>query len=74
MPAGEYSDFQLNTDTSGLQPHFHDIYYPQEELEFPTHINLRTGEMTPKHDDYQHMIMLDPQEQPPADPMRDRVE
>ena len=74
VPAGEYSDFQLNTDTSDLQPHFHDIYYPQEELEFPTHINVRSGEMKPKNVDFEHMIMLDPQEQPPPDPMRDRIE
>ena len=74
VPAGEFSDFQLDTDTSDLHESVHDIHFPREELEFPTHINMRTGEMKSKHSDFNHMIMLDPQEQPPVDPMRDRVE
>ena len=74
VPAGEYRDFQLNTNVSDLHDMVHQIAYHEDELEFPTHINLRTGQMTAKHDDHIHMIMLDPLEQPPEDPMRDRVE
>ena len=74
VPAGEFRDFQLNTDVSDLHDMVHDVQYPEDELEFPTHINLRTGQMVAKHDDHVHMIMLQPQEQPPTDPMRDRVE
>lgn len=73
VPAGEFRDFQLNTDVSDLHDMVHEIHYP-EDLEFPTHVNLRTGAMTAKHDDHTHMIMLDPLEQPPMDPMRDRME
>ena len=74
VPAGEFRDFELDTNVSDLHEFVHGIQYPAEELEFPTHINIRTGQMTAKHDDHQHMIMLDPQEQPPIDPMRDRME
>ena len=74
VPAGEFRDFQLDTDVSDLQDYVHEVAYPEDELEFPTHVNVRTGQMTPKHDDHRHLIMLEPQEQPPTDPMRDLVE
>jgi hypothetical protein len=38
------------------------------------HMNTRTGEFMGKHEDHPQFIMLDPLEQPPEDPMRDRVE
>ena len=76
MPAGEpYVDpDDLNTDISDLEEMFHVVHYPNEELEFPTHMNTRTGEYVGKHEDHPQLIQLDPLEQPPQDPMRDRVE
>ena len=76
VPAGEpYVDPQnLNTDTSDLEEMFHATHYPNEELEFPTHMNTRTGEFMGKHEDHPQLIQLDPLQQPPQDPMRDRVE
>ena len=76
VPAGEpYVDpDDLNTDISDLEEMFHVVHYPNEELEFPTHMNTRTGEYVGKHEDHPQLIQLDPLEQPPQDPMRDRVE
>ena len=36
-------------------------------------MNTRTGDMIGKHEDHPQLIQLDPLEQPPEDPMRDRV-
>ena len=76
VPAGEpYIDpAYLDTDVSGLGELVHATQYPNEELEFPTHLNTRTGEFVGKHEDHPQLIQLDPLEQPPEDPMRDRVE
>ena len=76
VPAGEpYIDpTYLDTDVSGLGELVHATQYPNEELEFPTHLNTRTGEFVGKHEDHPQLIQLDPLEQPPEDPMRDRVE
>ena len=76
VPAGEpYIDpAYLNTDVTDLGELVHATQYPNEELEFPTHLNTRTGEFVGKHEDHPQLIQLDPLEQPPEDPMRDRVE
>lgn len=76
VPAGEpyISPGLLNTDTSDLGEMVHAVHYYNEELEFPTHLNVRTGEFMGKHEDHPSFIQLDPLDQPPEDPMRDRVE
>ena len=74
VPAGEpYIDpAYLDTDVTDLGELV--TQYPNEQLEFPTHLNTRTGEFVGKHEDHPQLIQLDPLEQPPEDPMRDRVE
>ena len=76
VPAGEpYVDASLlDTDIRDLGDMVHAVHYPNEEFEFPTHMNTRTGEYMGKHEDHPGFIQLDPLEQPPEDPMRDRVE
>jgi hypothetical protein len=76
VPAGEpfIDTTLLNSDVSDLGRIMHATHYPNEEFEFPTHMNTRTGEFLGKHEDHPQFIMLDPLEQPPEDPMRDRVE
>ena len=76
VPAGEpaIDATLLNSDVSDLEEIVHATHYPNEELEFPTHMNTRTGEFMGKHEDHPQLIQLDPLEQPPEDPMRDRVE
>ena len=76
VPAGEpfIDTTLLNFDVSDLGRSIHATHYPNEELEFPTHMNTRTGEFLGKHEDHPQFTMLDPLEQPPEDPMRDRVE
>ena len=76
VPAGEptFDYGGLNTDVRDLGEFYHATHYPNEELEFPTHMNTRTGEYMGKHEDHPQLIQLDPLEQPPEDPMRDRVE
>ena len=64
----------LDSDVSDLGEFFHETHYFNEDLEFPTHMNTRTGDMIGKHEDHPQLIQLDPLEQPPEDPMRDRVE
>jgi hypothetical protein len=64
----------LNTDTSDLGQMMHVTHYPNEEFEFPTHLNTRTGQFVGKHEDHPSFIQMDPLDQPPQDPMRDRVE
>ena len=75
VPAGEpfIDTTLLNSDVSDLGRIMHATHYPNE-FEFPTHMNTRTGEFLGKHEDHPQFIMLDPLEQPPEDPMRDRVE
>ena len=76
VPAGApYIDpASLNPAVTALGELVHATQYPNEELEFPTHLNTRTGEFVGKHEDHPQLIQLDPLEQPPEDPMRDRVE
>jgi hypothetical protein len=76
VPAGEpYIDTSmLDTDIRDLGEMVHAVHYPNEEFEFPTHMNTRTGEYMGKHQDHPSFIQLDPLDQPPEDPMRDRVE
>ena len=76
VPAGEpfVDTTQLNSDVSDLGLTLHATHYPNQEFEFPTHMNTRTGEFMGKHEDHPQFVMLDPLEQPPVDPMRDRVE
>ena len=76
VPAGEpyVHAPSLNTDTSDLGQMIHTVHYPNEEFEFPTHLNTRTGDFVGKHEDHPQLIQLEPLEQPPEDPMRDRVE
>ena len=75
VPAGEpaIDATLLNSDVSDLEEIVH-RHTTNEELEFPTHMNTRTGEFMGKHEDHPQLIQLDPLEQPPEDPMRDRVE
>ena len=35
----------------------HTIQYT-EDLEFPTHLNVRTGEYVPKHDNFDHHTLI----------------
>ena len=76
VPAGEpaIDPMMLDSDVSDLGDFFHETHYFNEDLEFPTHMNTRTGDMIGKHEDHPQLIQLDPLEQPPEDPMRDRVE
>ena len=76
VPAGEpaIDATLLNSDVSDLEEIVHATHYPNEALEFPTYMNTRTGEFMGKHEDHPQLIQLDPLEQPPEDPMRDRVE
>ena len=48
--------------------------YSDEDLEFPTHINTRTMEFTPKHADHDFMQYLQPGHTPTDAPMRERVQ
>ena len=36
----------------------HTILYTDEDLEFPTHLNVRTGEYVPKHDDHDRHTLI----------------
>ena len=49
LPAKERKPI-LPTHTD-IEP-VHTTMYSDEDLEFPTHLNVRTGEYTPKHDDH----------------------
>ena len=52
----------------------HVISYSDEDLEFPTHMNTRTMEFTPKHADHAFMQYLQPGHTPTDAPMRERVQ
>jgi len=47
-----------DTDISDLAPMVHAVHY-NEDLEFPTHVNTRTREFTPKHADHDFMQYID---------------
>ena len=72
VPLGERRRI-VNTDVSDLGPLVHAVYYP-EDLEFPTHMNTRTQEFTPKHVDHDFMHYVEPGQAATEVPMRDRVQ
>ena len=47
-----------NMDINDLAPLVHAVHY-NEDLEFPTHLNTRTREFTPKHADHNFMQIID---------------
>ena len=71
VPLGERRRI-VNTDVSDLGPLVHAVYYP-EDLEFPTHMNTRTQEFTPKHADHDFMHFVEPRQVATEVPMRDRA-
>ena len=73
VPLGELPRYP-NPDTSGLAEPVHVISYSDEDLEFPTHMNTRTMEFTPKHADHAFMQYLQPGHTPTDAPMRERVQ
>ena len=55
LPAKERRPM-LPTHTD-IEP-IHTILYTDEDLEFPTHLNVRTGEYVPKHDNFDHHTLI----------------
>ena len=75
VPAGEpfIDTTLLNFDVSDLGRSIHATHYPNEELEFPTHMNTRTREFTSKHVDHEFMHYVEPGQVATEVPMRDRA-
>ena len=72
MPLGELRRYGLDSDVSDLAPMVHAVQ-TNEDLEFPTHMNTRTQEFTPKHVDHEFMHYVVPGASATDTPMRDRV-